>query len=185
MPQYSEAMIKERNRWRAFHRKRPFEVIRPGPGQESVWDYPRPPGLEPTVSLIRIIFAGVLIAESRQAIRIIETSCPPVYYIPPDHIHTEYVVQIGVGTLCEWKGLAQYWSVRVGNKVIESAAWSYPDPELPYTRIRDYLAFYPGKMDTCMVDDQIAIAQESDYYGGWITPDIVGPFKGQPGSEEW
>lgn len=185
MPSYSDALLRERDRLRAFPRKRPVQIIQPGPGQESVWDYPRPPGLESISSYLRIIFAGVLIAESRQAIKIVETSCPPVYYVPPEHIHMQYMEKVRGGTLCEWKGLAQYWSICVGKIVVEPAAWSYPDPEAAYSTIRDYLAFYPSKMDACMIDSQIAVPQESDYYGGWITPNVVGPFKGAPGTEEW
>lgn len=185
MPRYSETMLKERNRWRAFQRKRPSQIIQPCPGQESVWDYPRPPAFELRSSFLRIIFADALIAESQKAVRMTETSCPPVYYLPPEDVRMEYLEKTGRGTLCEWKGLAQYWSVQVGKITAESAAWSYPDPEPAYCMIRDYLAFYPSKMDVCMVDGQIAVAQTSDYYGGWITSNIVGPFKGGPGSEAW
>ncbi len=159
--------------------------IAPGPGQESVWDYPRPPRLEPSVKHFRIVFNGVTIAETRRAIRVLETSNPPVYYVPPEDIRMEYLSPTTHATFCEWKGRAAYYTVTVGEKQAEGAAWYYPDPTPHFAPIRNYVAFYAGKMDACFVDGERVLPQTGDFYGGWITHDIVGPFKGAPGTRGW
>jgi uncharacterized protein (DUF427 family) len=160
--------------------------IAPGPGQESVWDYPRPPRLEETARLIRIEFGGEVICETRRAWRVLETSHPPVYYVPPDDIRLEFVRPSTTGrSFCEWKGRAVYHSLLVGDRRAADVAWSYPEPSPAFAPIRDYLAFYPGRVDTCTVDGVAVQPQEGGFYGGWITPDVVGPFKGVPGSGGW
>ncbi len=159
--------------------------IAPGPGQESVWDYPRPPRLEPSVKQIRVIFNGVTIAETRRAIRVLETSSPPVFYLPPEDIRMEYLSPTPHATFCEWKGRAAYYTVTVGEKQAENAAWYYPNPTPNFTPIRNYVAFYAGKMDACFVDGERVLPQAGDFYGGWITHDIIGPFKGEPGTRGW
>ena len=156
--------------------------ISPGPGQESVWDYPRPPRLEPSARHIRVIFGGVTLADTRRAMRVLETSHPPVYYIPPADIRMEYLAPTRHATFCEWKGAASYYTVTVGERVEPNAAWYYPRPTAPFAEIAGYVAFYPGKMDACYVDGELVQPQPGDFYGGWITRDIVGPFKGGPGS---
>jgi uncharacterized protein (DUF427 family) len=161
------------------------ERIPPGPGQESVWDYPRPPRLEDSDRHIRIVVNGETIADTRRAKRILETSHPPVYYIPPGDIRMEFLQRAPGTSWCEWKGKASYYDIVVGNRKISRAAWYYPNPVPAYAGIRDYVAFYPSKMDRCTVDDEEAVAQEGDFYGGWITSDIVGPFKGGPGTRGW
>jgi len=166
-------------------RKRPAQIDPPGPGQESVWDYPRPPRVEPVTQRIRVELGGIVLAESVRAYRIIETASPPVYYLPPGDVRTEYLEPSPRSTFCEWKGRAKYWSVRVGDRFAEDAAWSYPEPEAGYEAIRNYIAFYAGKMDACYVGEYRARPQPGEYYGGWITPDVVGPFKGEPGTEAW
>lgn len=163
----------------------PIQPIKPSPGQESVWDYPRPPRLEAVSKRIRVIFNGVTLADSRQALRILETSHPPVYYIPPTNIRLELLSPTPKGSHCEWKGAARYYTVQVGEKVAENAAWAYADPLAPYAAILGHLAFYPGLMDACYVDDELAQPQPGGFYGGWITHDIVGPFKGEPGTWGW
>lgn len=157
----------------------------PGPGQESVWDYPRPPRVEPTSKHVRIVFNGVVIAETRRALRVLETSHPPVYYLPPADIRMEYLTPTGRGTYCEFKGAARYWTLRVGDRTAENVAWSYPDPAPGFEAIRDHLAFYAGPMDACTVDGERVTPQPGGFYGGWITSDIVGPFKGGPGTLGW
>lgn len=158
----------------------------PGPGQESVWDYPRPPRLEETARHIEVIFNGVVIAETRRAKRILETSHPPVYYIPPEDVRMEYLqVMPQQATYCEWKGQAGYYTVAVGGKSAPGAAWFYPRPQPAYAGIQHYIAFYPGRMDRCLVDGEVVQAQPGDFYGGWITREIVGPFKGDPGTLGW
>jgi uncharacterized protein (DUF427 family) len=159
--------------------------IPPGPGQESVWDYPRPPRVEESAKHIRVIFNGVTIAETRRARRVLETSSPPVYYIPPDDVRMEYLAPTARTTLCEWKGRARYFSVRVGDRTAANAAWCYPAPTPDFAAIQGYVAFYASAMDACYVDDERVRPQAGDFYGGWITRDIVGPFKGEPGTLHW
>jgi uncharacterized protein (DUF427 family) len=155
------------------------------PGQESVWDYPRPPRLEDSHRHIRVIFNGVVIADTRRARRVLETSHPPVYYIPPEDVRLEYLASTDRATFCEWKGQAAYYSVTVGERTAAHAAWFYPHPTAEFASIKDYVAFYPSKMDSCMVDDEQVQAQPGDFYGGWITHEIVGPFKGGMGTAGW
>jgi uncharacterized protein (DUF427 family) len=159
--------------------------IVPGPDQESVWNYPRPPRLEDSPRHIQVVFNGILIAETRRAKRVLETSHPPVYYIPPQDIRMEHLVRTQHATWCEWKGQAAYYTVVVGEKQAENAAWFYPEPTPPFAALKEYVAFYPQKMDACYVDGERVTPQRGDFYGGWITSDIVGPFKGDPGTQGW
>lgn len=159
--------------------------IPPQPGQESVWDYPRPPRLEPTAKRLRVVFAGMTIAKTTQGWRVLETSHPPVYYFPPADILPNVLVATPRTSYCEWKGTARYYSVRVGQRMAPDAAWSYPRPTPPFAPIAGYVAFYAGLMDACYVDDEQVVPQPGGFYGGWITKDIVGPFKGVPGSWGW
>ena len=163
----------------------PRERIAPGPGQESVWDYPRPPRLELTSHHIQIAFNGVTIAESRRAWRVLETSHPPVYYLPPNDLAVAHFVPTRGSSFCEWKGAASYFDVVVGGRVAERAAWTYPHPTAPFAPIAGFVAVYPGRMDACYVDGERVQAQPGDFYGGWITSAIVGPFKGGPGTLGW
>ncbi len=158
---------------------------RPLPGQESVWDYPRPPRIEPTNKHIRIIFNGETIVDTNRAIRILETSHPPVYYIPLADIRMEYLTSTSRSTFCEFKGAASYWTIRLNSHVSENAAWRYAQPSKGYESLKDHLAFYPTKVDACYVNDEQVQPQEGDFYGGWITSDIVGPFKGGTGTSGW
>ncbi|MBC6936414.1 MAG: DUF427 domain-containing protein [Chloroflexi bacterium] len=162
-----------------------FKRIQPGAGQESVWDYPRPPRVEPTTKRIRVVFNGQTVAVTTQALRVLETSHPPVYYIPPPDVMMAFFSPTNRRTFCEFKGTAAYWTITVGERRAENAAWSYPDPNPGYEAIKNYLAVYPGKMDVCYVDDERVTAQEGEFYGGWITSDIIGPFKGGPGTLGW
>jgi uncharacterized protein (DUF427 family) len=159
--------------------------IEPGPGQESVWDYPRPPALEPVDERIRVVFNSVTLADTTRARRVLETSHPPVYYIPPEDVQMEHLEATRRTSHCEWKGRARYYHVEVGDRRAEHAAWGYPDPTPRFAEIEDYLAFYPSQMDACYVGDEQAKAQEGDFYGGWITDKIVGPFKGAAGTWGW
>ncbi|GIK41382.1 MAG: hypothetical protein BroJett011_52150 [Chloroflexota bacterium] len=159
--------------------------IAPGPGQESVWDYPRPPRLEDTTKHIQVVFNGVTIAETRRAKRVLETSHPPVYYIPPEDIKMEYLLPTSRSSWCEWKGQAGYYTIAVGDKQATQAAWFYPQPTPGFESIRGYVAFYPHLMDACFVEGERVRSQAGGFYGGWITSDIVGPFKGEPGTQSW
>lgn len=157
----------------------------PGPDQESVWDYPRPPLLEPVARPIRVVFGGLVIADTHRALRVVETSHPPTYYLPPDDIVLDRLVVRERTSFCEWKGRAVYFDVHTNGRVAESAAWAYPDPSPRFAALKDYVAFYAQKMEACFVGDARAEPQPGGFYGGWVTPDIVGPFKGEPGSWGW
>ncbi|NDJ75349.1 MAG: DUF427 domain-containing protein [Chloroflexi bacterium] len=159
--------------------------IEPGPGQESVWDYPRPPRVEESTKRIRVEVDGETIAETTRALRVLETSHPPVYYIPPEDVQSELLSQTRRRTFCEIKGAASYWTLRVGERVIEDVAWSYADPSPGFESLSGYLAFYPSRVDACYVDGERVQSQAGDFYGGWITSEIVGPFKGGPGTVGW
>jgi uncharacterized protein (DUF427 family) len=155
--------------------------------QESVWDYPRPPRLEPTTRHIRVVHAGMVVAETRCGLRILETSHPPVYYFPPSAVMQQRL-QAGEDrrTFCEFKGMASYWDLISGpGKLIRSVAWSYASPSSSYIALKDHLAFYPGMLDECWVDGERVVPQSGDFYGGWITSHIKGPFKGPPGTMGW
>ena len=154
-------------------------------GNECVWDYPRPPRLEPTAKHIRVDFAGVTLVDSRSAYRVLETSHPPVYYVPPGDVAMEHLVRSPRRSYCEWKGTAGYYSVVVGGARLENVAWYYADPTPRFEPIRHFLAFYPEPMDGCFVDGERVVAQPGDFYGGWITSDLVGPFKGGAGTLGW
>ena len=159
--------------------------IEPGPGQESVWDYPRPPRLENSSKLVRVIFNGEVIAETRNALRVLETSHPPVYYLPPEDIMQRYLQPAAGSSWCEFKGQAKYWSLDVDGQRSDNAAWSYPSPSPDFADIAGYLAFYASRVDECWVDDERVAPQAGDFYGGWITSRIVGPFKGGAGTHGW
>ena len=152
---------------------------------ESVWDYPRPPRVEACSKNIQIVFNGVVVADTRRAKRVLETSHPPVYYIPPADIRMQYLSRTPRVSVCEWKGQAAFYTLTVGDRQAASAAWSYPQPLPGFEGIRHHLAFYPAPMDACKVDDERVTPQPGGFYGGWITSDIRGPFKGEPGTQGW
>jgi uncharacterized protein (DUF427 family) len=156
-----------------------------GPGQESVWDYPRPPALEPVDAELHVELGGVTVAHTTRGYRVLETSHPPVYYFPPEDVNWE-VTHHGEGSsFCEWKGAARYVDVRVGDTEVLRAGWYYPEPTEAFRPIAGYVAFYAGPMDLCRVGEHVVTPQPGEFYGGWITPDVVGPFKGVPGSRGW
>jgi uncharacterized protein (DUF427 family) len=161
------------------------EPLPAGPGQESVWDYPRPPRLERSTRRVRVVFAGVVVAETTRAWRVLETSHPPTWYVPREDVTSGCLRPAAGGSFCEWKGGAVYFDVVAGGRVAPRAAWSYPDPTPAFAPIRDAVAFYATALDACTVDGQPVTPQPGGFYGGWITPDVVGPFKGEPGSRGW
>lgn len=161
------------------------QPIPPGPDQESVWDYPRPPKVEDVNKHIRIIFNNQLIVDTQRAKRLLETSHPPNYYIPPEDIRTDYLMQTAHSSFCEWKGRANYYTLQVGDRTAENVAWYYPEISSSYKELEGYVSFYPGPMDACYVDDEKVQPQAGNFYAGWITRDIVGPFKGGPGTLGW
>jgi uncharacterized protein (DUF427 family) len=149
---------------------------------ESVWDYPRPPRLEPAGVRIRILHAGHTLADTTSALRILETSHPPVYYLPPSAIDMRQLHRSPTRqSFCEFKGFATYWSL----PDIPDAAWSYEAPSQAYASLAHHLAFYATKVDECWVDEERVIPQPGDFYGGWITSNLRGPFKGAPGTRGW
>jgi uncharacterized protein (DUF427 family) len=152
---------------------------------ENVWDYPRPPALEAVLKPLSIVFGGGVIARTVAGLRVLETSHPPVYYFPPDAFVAGALRAAPGGSFCEWKGRAVYWDVVAGGKVAAAAGWSYPDPSPRFLAIKDYVAVYAGRMEACFVGDEQATAQPGGFYGGWITRDLIGPFKGGPGSAGW
>jgi uncharacterized protein (DUF427 family) len=159
--------------------------VPPGAGQESVWDYPRPPRVAPDDRTVRVVFNGVTVAESSRAIRVLETAGAPVWYLPPDDVRMDLLEPIDRRTVCEWKGDASYFDLRVGDRVARSAAWTYRRPRPGYESITDHVAFYAGRVDAAFVGAERATPQPGDFYGGWITSDVVGPFKGEPGTGGW
>ncbi len=169
----------------AHNRAVPINTAPPGPGQESVWAYPRPPRLEPVHKRLRVVLDGITVAETRHGSRVLETSHPPVYYFPPADVRMEHLIPVSGSSFCEWKGRARYYDVVVGDRRAERAAWAYPDPVPAFRALKDHVAFYPHLMDACFVEDEQARPQPGGFYGGWITGDIVGPFKGGPGSTGW
>jgi uncharacterized protein (DUF427 family) len=161
------------------------ERIAPGPGQESVWDYPRPPVIEPTRKRLRVVFNGIVVADTTNAYRYLETSHPPTYYIPRADVSTGYLTASTTTTVCEYKGVARYVDLTVGDRSVSDAAWYYAVPRAPFQALADHLAFYPQKVDECSVEGIAVEPQPGEFYGGWITPDVVGPFKGSPGTLGW
>ena len=159
--------------------------IEPGPGQESVWDYPRPPRVEPVPERLRVVVGGVTIADTTRGHRVLETAGAPVYYFPRDDVRMDLFDDSPRSTYCEWKGGASYHSLVVEGREIENIAWSYEDPKAGYEAIRGDLAFYAAKVDEAWVGDERATPQPGGFYGGWVTSRIVGPMKGEPGSEGW
>lgn len=163
-----------RNRVMTQHQVRP---------QESVWDYPRPPRLETDHRRILVRRGDSILADSIRSIRVLETSHPPVFYVPSGSVRTGLLTLSSIRTMCEFKGVADYWDLG-GPEPIPRVAWSYPQPLAGYEDIAGWLAFFPGKVE-CYVGGERALPQEGGFYGGWITSEIVGPFKGAPGTDGW
>ena len=167
--------------------------------KESVWDYPRPPRVEPLDRHVRIVLGGETIAESDRALRVLETASPPTIYIPAQDVRTDLLIDAHhetgssslssedtrVNTYCEWKGTASYVHARAGGKHANRVAWHYPEPKPGFEQLTGHYAFYPRRVDAAYLDDEEVVPQPGAYYGGWITAEIEGPFKGEPGSEGW
>jgi len=155
------------------------------PGQESVWSYPRPAIAEPSPARVTIEHCGVVIADTCASVRTLETSHPPSYYIPRDNIAPDILRRAAGSSFCEWKGSAAYWDVVIGDIVLSRVGWSYADPTPGFATLRDHIAFYAGPFDRCTVDGEAVVPQPGNFYGGWITSALAGPFKGVPGSLGW
>lgn len=163
-------------------RPRPDPVL---PGQESVWDFPRPAIAEAFSGHVVIEHAGRIVADTRSSIRTLETSHPPSYYIPRADIAEGVLRRARGSSLCEWKGAAVYFDVVVAGIVLPAVGWSYPDPSPAFSALRDHVAFYAAPFDRCSVDGETVVPQPGSFYGGWITGRLAGPFKGVPGSRLW
>jgi uncharacterized protein (DUF427 family) len=159
--------------------------IPPKPGQESVWDYPRPAVLEDTNKPLKVICNGIILAETTRGKRVLETSHPPTYYFPPEDVKLDYLIEASRRGLCEWKGRYQYYDIKIDDRSINQAAWRYFDPTPDFVTLAEYYGFIAVLMDACYVNDELVTPQPGDFYGGWITADIVGPFKGTPGTMGW
>lgn len=157
----------------------------PGPGQESVWDYPRPPRVEAVPERLQVVVDGEVIADTTRGYRVLETAGAPVYYLPPADIRMDRLVASPHGSFCEWKGMAGYFTYVGPSRRIEEIAWSYPVPSEGYEAIAGHLAFYAGRVDEAWVGDERATPQPGGFYGGWVTSRIVGPIKGGPGTGSW
>ncbi len=156
-----------------------------GPGQESVWDYPRPPALVPSTEHITVTFGGRVIATSDQSFRVLETSHPPTYYLPRAAFADGALRPAEGHSFCEWKGAANYLDLVAGDQVSPRRAWYYPSPTEPYAALVDHVAFYPQAVDEVRVAGEVVQGQPGGFYGGWITSKVAGPFKGVPGSMGW
>ena len=161
------------------------ERIPPGPGQESVWDYPRPPRIEPVADRVRVLFGGLVVADSTSALRVLETSQAPAIYVPPSDVVMSALSRTATSSFCEWKGSATYWTLKVGVAESVDAAWSYESPTEGFEAISGHLSFYPARVDEAWIGPHRATAHPGGFYGGWITPNVVGPFKGGPGTQGW
>ncbi|MFT6857312.1 MAG: hypothetical protein ACJA0X_003301 [Cyclobacteriaceae bacterium] len=162
-----------------------IKKIKPLPGQESVWDYPRPPAIEPFKGHLRIVFQGEVIVDTNKAYRILETSHPPSFYLPLADFKPDTIKKIAGSSYCEWKGMAEYFEIEVNGSKAKKCAWGYPNPNDRFAALKGHVSVYAHMMEACFVNDEKVQAQEGDFYGGWITSNIVGPFKGAPGTWGW
>lgn len=156
----------------------------PRPGQTSVWDFPRPAVAQASARHLKIVHRGIVVAETQAAVMTLETSHPPTYYFPPADVLFDLLPN-PKASFCEWKGHARYHDVVAGGERLQGAAWSYFDPTDSFAALRDHVAFYAARFDACTVDDAVVVPQPGGFYGGWITPDLAGPFKGVEGSRFW
>ena len=157
----------------------------PGPGQESVWDYPRPPHLETSAEQVEVELGGRVIATTSHSWRVLETSHPPTYYLPREAFEPGVLREAAGATWCEWKGAASYFDLVAGDRVAPRAAWTYLSPTPGFEPIAGAVAVMPGLVDRCSVDGETVLPQPGSFYGGWVTSRVVGPFKGQPGTSDW
>jgi uncharacterized protein (DUF427 family) len=158
---------------------------KPGPGQESVWDYPRPPRLEEFTGSITVELGGQTIASTTRAWRVLETSHPPTYYLPRNCFREGALRQAAGSSWCEWKGQASYYDLVSASTTAPRAAWTYLHPTPGFTAISGAIAVMAALVDRCTVNGEVVQPQPGGFYGGWVTSWVVGPFKGVPGSTGW
>jgi uncharacterized protein (DUF427 family) len=152
---------------------------------ESVWDYPRPPAVKPSTEHVVVTHRGVVLCDTREALRVLETSHPPTYYLPRKDFNEDVLEPVAGSTVCEFKGVAHYADVVVDGERLSRVAWWYPEPNRGFEELADHVAIYPGRVDRATVDGEVVQAQAGDFYGGWITSRVSGPFKGPPGTAGW
>lgn len=169
--------------WKHRGQQRPPFAEEPGPGQESVWDYPRPPVLAPERRAVEVLASDRRLAYSENALRVLETASPPTVYVPPEAVVSALLRPVPGQSFCEWKGQAQYWGL-AGDDTLQAIGWSYPDPSPDFAEIRGWLSFYPGRV-VCLLNGERVRPQGGNFYGGWVTDDIAGPWKGSPDSGGW
>lgn len=170
--------------WNFTGRGRPAFAIEPRAGQESVWDYPRPPVCRPDPRKVEVLYGELKIALSTQTIRVLETASPPTIYIPPSDVNRDVLTKAVGSSFCEWKGQATYWSLSADGQLMKNVGWSYHQPSASFALLDGYLAFYPSLLD-CFIDGERVQPQPGGFYGGWVTSEIVGPFKGESGTHGW
>jgi uncharacterized protein (DUF427 family) len=169
--------------WTYRGQRRPDFAEEPGPGRESVWDYPRPPRIEPDSRVVVVRHEKDELARTVRGVRVLETASPPTFYIPPEDVSRDLLVPAPGSSFCEWKGRAEYWALASAPE-LGSVGWSYPEPTREFQSIRNHFSFYPAKV-SCFVGGERVRPQPGRFYGGWITSEIVGPFKGEPGTGGW
>lgn len=170
--------------WKFTGQQRPHFAEPIGEGRESVWDYPRPPICVPDEREVLVAFGDIEIARTRRAVRVLETASPPTVYLPPDDVNRELLIVGANGSICEWKGRATYWSVQLGERKLRNVSWSYETPNDRFSSIAGFYSFYPAAVQ-CYIDKERVRPQPGQFYGGWITDEILGPFKGAAGTLGW
>lgn len=168
--------------WKYTGVERPSFAIEPKAGQESVWDYPRPPRLERCDRHVQVSDSGLEIARSSRSLRLLETASPPTFYLPPGDVNWDLLVSTAGSSMCEWKGAAQYFALATAPAT--PVGWCYPEPTERYAELAGYVGFYPGRV-SCLVDGERVQPQPGGFYGGWITAEVIGPFKGEPETGGW
>ncbi len=181
-PEVPDWVVAARSGWSHTGRSRPDFATEPGPGQESVWDYPRPPVIVADTRRVVVGDADAPIADTVAAVRVLETASPPTFYLPPDDVDRTRLVQADGSSFCEWKGSARYWATH--DRPDEPIGWDYPSPFDDFGSLAGFLSFYPARV-RCTVDGEVVRPQGGGFYGGWVTDEIVGPFKGDPGTQGW
>ena len=170
--------------WEYNGKARPPFAAAPGQGQESVWDYPRPPAVVPTNKTVEVLYHGRVLAMSKRALRVLETAGSPTFYLPVTEVDFDCLSIAPDTSWCEWKGTAKYWHLELEDAPSIAVAWCYPDPNPDYRMLKGLMSFYPGRVE-CILDGERVQPQAGGFYGGWITEDIVGPIKDEPGTEAW
>lgn len=183
-PPYSARILEGLARWTHTGERRPSFAVIPGPDQESVWDYPRPPRVEPVAETVRVRVGETTVAETDAALRVLETAGPPTVYLPPQDVDRSLLRPARGGSVCEWKGTARYWSIDADGELLEAVAWSYERPHREYAELAGFISFYPART-ACFIGDERVEPQPGGFYGGWVTSRITGPIKGEPGTGGW